>query len=71
MGEGIGSPGFWAGLTRALVWPLPPLKVDDSVDPRKDRGSSLHTQHLLSPWIYYSLHSINKRNHNIITETDS
>lgn len=31
-------PEFQAGLTHPLVWPSFLLKVDDSVDPRKDTG---------------------------------
>lgn len=67
----MGCPGFQAGLTHPLIWPSPSLKVDDNVDPRKDKRSleDKNPSHSLSLWIYYSLHLINKGNP--ITETDS
>ena len=48
---GTGHPGFQAGLTHPLVWPSPSLKMDDSVDPRKDTGP-LKTKTLHTPCLY-------------------
>lgn len=53
MGGGSGSPGSRPRLQ--LAWPLPSLKADDGVGPRKDRSSALQTRRFLSRWIYYSL----------------